>query len=418
MKNKLLLIILTAGLLSSFTGCWNETDSSETGSETTSEVTTVTSPENFAETTAKQETEITTVNEIKNPETSGTENSAETKVENKEKETNNTQPSKEDELKTIAMDLLKQYSHLDDLAAGQIDVFEDQTIKLSYTDHVYALVNTTEFDTSRGLNGFYEYVPQFITEEAISNYYRDVFERPEFMTFIERDGKMYATKVGRDSGYKYIEDTLKLIDITDDGFKAVIEYRNVMDSANIRMGAEFIKKDGRYLICNVDDNIPDYYERITDLKKTAKRLFNQYDTVDMITAMGLMQKRSEYILDTKGRMYNPVIDKQFTCVEDIRNYIDGCLTGEEKQKVENILDLDGTQGAPGYIDYEGRLYCIDGGRACGFSFIEEALTIKDASENSFTVSEISSGYGIPTVTVTLKIERCGNSWLISSVERS
>ena len=155
-----------------------------------------------------------------------------------------------------------------------------------------------------------------------------------------------------------------------------------------------------------------------ELKETAYKLFEKYNTVDHLLATAVMQTRDDYIVDGKNRTYNHVTDESFTCVDDIRKFIDGCLTGNAKFEIEDALDLDGGHAMPIYMDVDGQLYCLDGGRGCGFDFVKDSLVISDVTETAFTAKITSSNVAVGDVFLTAQIELKDGTWLISCIEKT
>lgn len=155
-----------------------------------------------------------------------------------------------------------------------------------------------------------------------------------------------------------------------------------------------------------------------ELKNTAYELFKKYNQIDCLMASAVKQDRSETIVDGKNRTYNRVTDENFTCVDDIRNYISGCLTGKAKAETDDILDLDGAKALPMYMDVDGQLYCLDGGRGCGFDFVKDSVTISDVSDTSFSARITSNNIAAGEMFLSAQFELKDGTWLISCIEKT
>jgi len=273
MKSKTFILnALLAGLIISASGCEsvdeNTTLSSESVSESkvseTSEITTfsekVTEQQDSEE--EKKANDTTAVDETDNSEESDSKPVSEEYDYSDENENtgNITEkkselPVRDDEavsvnddkdesaLKKTAFELMKKYSYIDSISATSSSVVKKDRDDV-YTDeegYEYVRCVSDNFSSVMELKSF---IGQYLTGEALQKYEQQIFEVPE--RYIDFDNKLYCLDGGRGSGFGYIEDTLRVYDITDSGFKADIEYD--MWGENVLMTFSFTGTGDKYYI--------------------------------------------------------------------------------------------------------------------------------------------------------------------------
>ena len=238
------LITLTAlTLVLTLSGCAGSgTQNSDSAAETTVSATetetTVTTEETQAETVTETETSAAT----------SAETTAETTtVETTTAETGDqvTPVTEEAPLIALTKKLLQEYHAIDNVCAFGLATDENDTYQPEGSDALYQHV-TGEFESIDDLK---RYFAQTLTGEGKEKIENSVFGC-EIPIFIEHEGKLYMANGGRGSNMNYLMDTIKVSDITADGYTATFKNEELGGELTDHT-AKIVKIDGEYLISSI-----------------------------------------------------------------------------------------------------------------------------------------------------------------------
>ena len=148
------------------------------------------------------------------------------------------------------------------------------------------------------------------------------------------------------------------------------------------------------------------------LKAGTIDLLNHYSEIDCISACCLDYDFDDaYQPDGTEYMYQHVTDSRFHSTDDLKAYVAKYLTGAARDDYSADM-FDGQY--PIYLDRDGKLYMLMGGRGSGFDFNEDTLSITDRTDDSYTATVTYENPGNILVTATVTCERVDGSYRISS----
>lgn len=207
-----------------------ETETTDITMETTAETVTETSAATSAETTADVTDETT-------------EAAAETTAENGDQVTPIT-----DEAQLIALtkELLQEYQLIDGVCAFGLNTDPDDTYQPEGSDSLYQHVTDSNYASVDDLK---RYFGKTLTGDEKSKIEKSVFEC-EVPIYIEHDGKLYMLNGGRGSNMNFQLDTIKVSDVTNDGYKALVKKEDIGGDV-LELTVTVVRIDGEYLISSI-----------------------------------------------------------------------------------------------------------------------------------------------------------------------
>jgi len=155
----------------------------------------------------------------------------------------------------------------------------------------------------------------------------------------------------------------------------------------------------------IDNNSSTSYT--DEQSKCIGKLLDSLDSVDRIGGAAL-SKNDEDIVTENGNNYICVDSSDFSSVADIENYMKLYLTDNMiSSRYSNTLSL--------YKDIDGKLYCLDAGKGCGFPFNKEKAEITESTESSFTISAPYDNFGSESI-LTINVVKENGTWKIDSIK--
>lgn len=234
MKKNLLAAISLVCLTAVFAGCNEENISIENkpADETTAAVTEVSTESTVSETT-KEETKVTS------------ETVTETTVAETEEKTEETDDS---ELKSTLFSVFQKYSEIDAIKATSGSVVKkDQDDVTELNGYTYIHVTSDNFSS---IDEMRKYVKKYISGEEFDKFEEILTDTvPEY---IDKDEKLYCIDGGRGSGFNFIENTLRIYDVTEDTVTAEIDFNNFGEENNDSMYAVFKRQDDNWVITRTE----------------------------------------------------------------------------------------------------------------------------------------------------------------------
>ena len=234
MKKNLLAAISLVCLTAVFAGCNEENISIENkpADETTAAVTEVSTESTVSETTT-EENKVTS------------ETVTETTVAETEEKTEETDDS---ELKSTLFSVFQKYSEIDAIKATSGSVVKkDQDDVTELNGYTYIHVTSDNFSS---IDEMRKYVKQYISGEEFDKFEEILTDTvPEY---IDKDEKLYCIDGGRGSGFNFIENTLRIYDVTEDTVTAEIDFNNFGEENNDSMYAVFKRQDDNWVITRTE----------------------------------------------------------------------------------------------------------------------------------------------------------------------
>ena len=234
------LVLTLSGCAGS--GTQNSDSAIETTVSATTEDTTAATEETLTETVTEAETSAETSDETTADSTSETTALTETTAENGDQVTPIT-----DEAPLIALTkkLLLEYQEIDSICAFGLATDSNDTYQPEGSDAVYQRV-TGEFESIDDLK---RYFAQTLTGDEKEKIENSVFGC-EIPIYIEHDGKLYMANGGRGSNMNYVMDTIKVSNITKDGYTATFKNEELGGELTDHT-ATVVRIDGEYLISSI-----------------------------------------------------------------------------------------------------------------------------------------------------------------------
>lgn len=207
------IIALTAlTLVLSLTAC-GTAGTAAPDTDSAAETTVAVMAEEASETTADAEAETTAAEDAAESE--------ETETEAAEAEADAEAPAADEAaLMDQTFALLEKYSEIDGIAACGVHSDSADVFQPENTEIIYQHVTDDRFQSAADLKAF---LAQTVTGDAEKAFADEMFN-DEHPTYLEKDGKLYVMQGGRGAGFDFDKDSIKLSDITEDGFHAEVSY--------------------------------------------------------------------------------------------------------------------------------------------------------------------------------------------------
>ncbi|MCR5601149.1 MAG: hypothetical protein K6G33_10475 [Ruminococcus sp.] len=140
----------------------------------------------------------------------------------------------------------------------------------------------------------------------------------------------------------------------------------------------------------------------------AVSILNNLNTIDMIGGGSGIQVDSSTTQTVGSMVYAKVTDYRFSCLDDVKNYINDNICGTLIQRYIGIYDGEGAD----FKEFNGELYYIQTALGSGFSFDSDPV-ITDVTDTSFTITVTFADYGADS-TMVIKAVNDGGKWKASS----
>lgn len=163
-----------------------------------------------------------------------------------------------------------------------------------------------------------------------------------------------------------------------------------------------------------DENNKDENE---NLKKELFSVFQKYSEIDSIkaTSAAFLKKDRDDEITENGYEYIHVTSDNFSSVDELKNYVSQFISGDE---MDNFNETSFSSDVPTFIDRDGKLYCIDGGRGSGFNFLEDTIKIYDVKEDSLKAEIDYNNFGEDeNDKFYAEFELKGDKWCISKADK-
>ena len=143
-------------------------------------------------------------------------------------------------------------------------------------------------------------------------------------------------------------------------------------------------------------------------------LLQEYNAIDGIAAFGLNADMNDtYQPENSESLYQRVTDETYQSIDDIKQMLGKTLTGDAKAKIErDIFEGDN----PVYLEHDGKLYMLNGGRGSGFDFQKDTIKISNITDNGFTAALNNRQISDVLSNVTVTVKRIDGEYYISSYE--
>lgn len=151
-----------------------------------------------------------------------------------------------------------------------------------------------------------------------------------------------------------------------------------------------------------------------ELIAQSKKLLEEYMTIDRASASDLSNDQNDNIpTDVEGLRYYRVTEDGYQSLDALKKLIDATLTGDLAAQIkEDWFE----QEMPRYIEKDGKLYMLPGGRGNGFSFVADTIAVSDITDNSFKATFDSKGFNQEIFQNSMIVTRTDNGYRISSLQ--
>ena len=151
-----------------------------------------------------------------------------------------------------------------------------------------------------------------------------------------------------------------------------------------------------------------------ELIAQSKKLLEEYMTIDRASASDLSHDQNDTIpTDVEGLCYYRVTEDGYQSLDALKKLIDATLTGDLAAQIkEDWFE----QEMPRYIEKDGKLYMLPGGRGNGFSFVADTIAVSDITDNSFKATFDSKGFNQEIFQNSMIVTRTDNGYRISSLQ--
>lgn len=145
-------------------------------------------------------------------------------------------------------------------------------------------------------------------------------------------------------------------------------------------------------------------------------LLTKYSYIDGVSACCLRTDSNDrYQPADTEIIYERVTEENYSTTDDIKQLISVSLTGEAEEKYLHDIFED---LYPIYIDKDGKLYMLIGGRGSGFDFDKDSIQLSDITDDGYTATV---SYPLPGDTVTsavVTVKRTDGEYRISSFKEN
>lgn len=151
-----------------------------------------------------------------------------------------------------------------------------------------------------------------------------------------------------------------------------------------------------------------------ELIAQSKKLLEEYMTIDRASASDLSNDQNDNIpTDVEGLRYYRVTEDGYQSLDALKKLIDATLTGDLAAQIKEEWF---EQEMPRYIEKDGKLYMLPGGRGNGFSFVTDTIAVSDITDNSFKATFDSKGFNQEIFQNSMIVTRTDNGYRISSMQ--
>ena len=151
-----------------------------------------------------------------------------------------------------------------------------------------------------------------------------------------------------------------------------------------------------------------------ELIAQSKKLLEEYMTIDRASASDLSNDQNDNIpTDVEGLRYYRVTEDGYQSLDALKKLIDATLTGDLAAQIKKDWF---EQEMPRYIEKDGKLYMLPGGRGNGFSYVADTIAVSDITDNSFKATFDSKGFNQEIFQNSMIVTRTDNGYRISSLQ--
>ncbi len=143
------------------------------------------------------------------------------------------------------------------------------------------------------------------------------------------------------------------------------------------------------------------------------KLLQEYEVIDGVCAFGLSADINTIYETDDNTVYNLVTDGNFEKIDDLKQFFGKTVTGDAKAEIEKSV-FEGEH--PIYIEHDGHLYMLNGGRGSGFGFQKDTIKVYDITNDGFKATLKNNQYGAQITDVYVTIVKIDGEYLISSFE--
>lgn len=243
-KQRYLAAILTASVLTGFSGCGEITTPSsgmtESSAETTAvqtQVETTAATEETTETAEMTETEVTTAETLPTQ-----ESSADTTVETTAASQSTANNSAYEE---TAERLFGALDYIDQIGAGDLPKDESDTIRSTGSGSVYEKVVKTQFSSTADLKAYME---SSLTQKMIDSRYAAIIGTDQPL-YIDANGSLYGRQFATSGGFSWTSGKAEVSNLSDSAFTASMQYDDFGASATLT--AQIVLENGQWKIDSI-----------------------------------------------------------------------------------------------------------------------------------------------------------------------
>ena len=334
--------------------------------------------------------------------------------------------SMEEELHEIADDLLKTYDKIEKLPFDYADLIQLDETDTKTVESDYGMPSTYS-RVSGGLDSeekIREYLGETLTGDLLVHYDATFFKYlGSEPTFKEIDGALYFKMVR----YKGIDALRTGFTVENfDGSSFDIYTNNVLTDGEATGVFHVVSEDGKWKLSSFAylENEP-----VTELAaETAAETSSSSEDTDWAVAAAIAQKTlggfeyrdgilsgcADIKTDPDDMLSFPTsgggtavyyrVTETFESVEDVREFIDGCIAGPELSSYFSFLYEDSNDYLPMFKDVDGKLYYRDYVRGQRYHFTGEPTVISANDETIEVLIDNEVPGGIEKLKATIVID--------------
>jgi len=424
-KNIKIVTVLLAGLIISASGCGPVDENTTLPSESVSESKVSEVSVSSTAVNEKQKSEET-VNETKNKEKKNSDSAVTSAAVKSESEKENIPDSKKtasvnetesdisysgisiyNDRDTAASEALKVITQLDNLAVGNIDKDDSDTVEIN--GETYLHVTDKRFSSRKDIE---KYALTYISDRMAQGRYENLMDN-DTRRYQDINGKLYVAPRYIAYGYSW---TGKVNALPKDcGISIEAEYDDFGAVSTVMIYLDNNEgKEDFYRITEIREESDDYNSQLENI---AGERIQQYIHIEDILAVSdsvLQKDRSDVYKDEYNYEYIHAESSDFSSVSELKSYISQYFTGSALINFEQEF----FGGSPAvYIENDNKLYCLDGGRGSSiYELKEDTLRLYDVSDAGFK-ADIECRYQEDSFLMTFDFSGKEDNYRISDIRR-